>query len=109
MLKSMDKIKSSISDRIGCQCRWKGTIVGKEFDGFGNALGTRFWHIGAMAAVVLGSSAKVPSVDAMWRPGTADARVFIDKNLGAGWSKWRAVVIERAIELRLCRQLWVDA
>ena len=84
-------------------------MVREEFDGFGNALGTRFWHIDAMAAVVLGSSAEVPSVDAMGRPGTADARVFIDKNLGARWSEGRAVVIERAIELRLRRQLWVDA
>ena len=77
-------------------------MVRKKFDGFGNALSACFWHIYLMAAVVLRRSAKAPSIDTMWRPGTADSRVFVDKNLGAGWSEGRAVVIKGAIELRLC-------
>jgi hypothetical protein len=77
-------------------------MVRENVDGFGNALGACFWHTYSMAAVVLRRSAKVPSMDAMWRPGTADSRVFVDKNLGAGWSEGRSVVIKGAIELRLC-------
>ena len=94
------------------QCRFRGGVrrrglghgamVQKKFDGFGNALGACFWHIYSMAAVVLRRSAKVPSIDAMWRPGTVDSGVFVDKNPGAGWSQGRAVVIKGAIELRLC-------
>ncbi len=61
----------------------RGKRVRKKFDGVGSALGACFWHIYSMATVVLRRSAKVPSIDAMWCPGTADSRVFVDKNPGA--------------------------
>jgi hypothetical protein len=71
-------------------------MVRKIFEGFCNELGRDFWHIALMAAVLLGSSAKLSSVDAMWCPDRADARVFVYKNLGVRRSKGRTVVIKNA-------------
>jgi hypothetical protein len=108
MLKSVDKIKSSVGSRIGRGCRWKGTIVGKEVDGFGNSFSACFWNVDAVARVVLGSSAKIPSVNAVKSPGAADSRGFVDKDFGAWWRKRCSIVVEGAVELRLPQKFGVD-
>ena len=75
----------------------------KKFNRAGNAFGSSLGGVDAVAAVVLGGSAKIPTFDAVGCPSATVLRCFVNQHPGAWWCKRCLVVIEGAIELRFCR------
>ena len=53
--------------------------------------------------------AEVPAVDSVRCPGLANGGFFVHEHACAWRTQWGAVEVERAVDLRMCRELWVDA
>ena len=80
---------------------------GEKFQGPCDAFLASAQHKNAVAAVVLRCRANVPAIDAVWLPGTAFCRRFVQENLGARGHKRRSFIIEGSIEERFGRDLWI--
>ena len=65
-------------------------------------------HKNAVVTVVLRCRANVPSVDAVWLPGTAFFRRFVQENFGAGGRERRFVIIKVSVEERFGREPGID-
>ena len=84
-------------------------MVRKKLYGFGCAFGPGFGDINAVASVMLGSPANVPSINAMGCPHAAIGRCFKDKDLGPWWRKGGLIEIKNTVELSFGRQAWIDS
>jgi uncharacterized protein (UPF0548 family) len=62
-----------------------------------------------MASVVVQSRAEVPAFNSVGRPSCPNGGLFVDEDASAGRGERGAVVIERAMELGVGRECWVDA
>lgn len=78
VLQGFNKGERSSSGVFGRSLVWKGGIVGKKSDRMTNAFSTRAGHVDAMTAIVIGGSAKVPTVYAMRSPGFALQGSFVE-------------------------------
>ena len=76
----VDQVAGSALIVLGGGCFGHGEIVGKRFNGLGNAFGGRGRYVYAVAAIVLGGCDDVPAIDATTDPGVADGRDFVDKD-----------------------------
>jgi hypothetical protein len=85
------------------------TMVGKKFDGVGDAFGGCPGDVDAMAAVVFGCASEIPAVYAVAVPGAPVVGSFVDGNSGSWWRKGGLVVVGGSIQLRFGRQSRIDA
>jgi hypothetical protein len=106
---SMDEIEYSLSGGIGRRGFGHGTVMWKQIDSLGDALGSSCGDVDAVAPIMLRGSANVPAVDSMWIPGALVGRSFVDKYFDARRRKRGAIVAENTIELSVCQEPGVDA
>ena len=82
---------------------WALRRSGEKFYGPCDAFLVSAQHKNAVAKVVLRCRADVPAVNAVWRPGTAFCRRFVQENFGAGARERRFFIVKGSIKERLVR------
>ena len=65
-------------------------------------------HKNSVATVVLRCRTNVPDIDAVWRPGTAFRRRFVQENFGSGGRERHFFIIEGSIEERFGQEPGID-
>ena len=102
VLERVHHILSCHNSRVGGQRSRHVVVVGGKFDCARNALYVCLSYVSAMATIMFGGSAEIPSVHTMCRPCSVLIGGIMHKHFGVGWCKRRFVVIKSAVECGFC-------
>ncbi len=105
----MDELTGGTGGSVRRGCLRHGTGGWEEFDGIGDAFSGSGSDEHAVAAVMVGSVAQVPSVLSVDGPRASCFWYLVYDHVRAQRCKWRAVEIEGAVEVRFCREAWIKA
>ena len=61
-----------------------------------------------MKTVVIRHHADVTAVNAVWRPGAAFLRCFMQEKFGAREREWCFIIFQGSVEERFGQEIWVD-
>ena len=81
----------------------------KPGEGVGDAFGRSGVGPDRVATIVLEGGADVPAFDGVGCPGFVHGRWLVDEDTSTGRSKRRAIEVKRAVDLRPCGEVRVDA
>ena len=102
-LEGMQDISNASLDVINGGGHWHWDLAGEPRNSVSDALGLGFIGPHRVAPIGVHGGTKVPTINAMWCPTVANARLLMDDDAGIRRSNECAVEVEGTVELCPCR------